>query len=186
MKYYPLLFEPNLHTVVWGGNQLRPYKGLAASDEPVGESWEVSAVEGSVSIIANGEWSGRDLVSVINEHPKDILGATVNEKYGGKLPLLVKFIDARHDLSIQVHPNDEVVYHQGRCGQPPLRGVQPANHPIRISAQGGRRHYRRRAGQSPRQGWRRVLSPGRARPRHLRRHHAGRGAAVERCHLSHL
>ncbi len=118
MKYYPLLFEPNLHTVVWGGNQLRPYKGLAASDEPVGESWEVSAVEGSVSIIANGEWSGRDLVSVINEHPKDILGATVNEKYGGKLPLLVKFIDARHDLSIQVHPNDEMAMREhGKMGK---------------------------------------------------------------------
>ena len=54
MQLYPLLFEPNLHTVVWGGNQLRPYKGLEPSDEPIGESWEVSAVPTSTSIVSNG------------------------------------------------------------------------------------------------------------------------------------
>lgn len=52
MQLYPLLFEPNLHSVVWGGNQLRPYKGLESSDEPIGESWEVSAAPTSSSIIA--------------------------------------------------------------------------------------------------------------------------------------
>lgn len=108
MKLYPLLFEPNLHPVVWGGNRLRPYKGMEPSDEPIGESWEVSAVPTSTSIISNGEWSGRDLVSVINDHPVEILGRAVNDKYHGQLPLLVKFIDAKCDLSIQVHPNDEM------------------------------------------------------------------------------
>lgn len=108
MELYPLLFEPNLHSVVWGGHKLRPYKGLELSDEPIGESWEVSAVSGSVSVISNGKWKGRDLISVINEAPEDILGKKVNEKYHGKLPLLVKFIDADKDLSIQVHPNDEM------------------------------------------------------------------------------
>lgn len=108
MNFYPLLFEPNLHEVVWGGNNLRPYKGLEPTDEPIGESWEVSAVPTSASIIANGEWKGRDLISVISEYPKEILGKAVNEKYHGQLPLLVKFIDAKKDLSIQVHPNDEM------------------------------------------------------------------------------
>ncbi len=108
MHFYPLLFEPNLHPVVWGGNQLRPYKGLEPSDEPIGESWEVSAIPSSTSIISNGEWRGRDLISVINEYSEAILGKAVNEKYNGKLPLLVKFIDAKKDLSIQVHPNDEM------------------------------------------------------------------------------
>lgn len=108
MKLYPLLFEPNLHSVVWGGNQLRPYKGLESTDEPIGESWEVSAVPTSTSIISNGEDQGRDLISVINDNPEAILGKAVNEKYRGKLPLLVKFIDAKKDLSIQVHPNDEM------------------------------------------------------------------------------
>lgn len=108
MKLYPLLFEPNLHSVVWGGHRLRPYKGLEPTDEPIGESWEVSAVPTSTSIISNGEYQGRDLVSLIKEYPDAILGKAVNEKYRGKLPLLVKFIDANRDLSIQVHPNDEM------------------------------------------------------------------------------
>ena len=69
MILYPLLFEPNLHEVVWGGNQLRPYKGLEATGEPIGESWEVSAVLSSTSIIANGEFKGKDLISVINIYP---------------------------------------------------------------------------------------------------------------------
>ena len=118
MQLYPLLFQPNLHTVVWGGNQLRPYKGLAPSDEPIGESWEVSAVPTSTSIISNGVYAGKDLVSVINEHPDAILGKKVNEKYHGQLPLLVKFIDAKHDLSIQVHPNDEMAMREhGKMGK---------------------------------------------------------------------
>ena len=108
MRLYPLLFEPNLHEVVWGGNQLKPYKGLEPSDEPIGESWEVSAVPSSTSIIANGELAGKDLITAINEQPDEILGKKVNEKYHGQLPLLVKFIDAKKDLSIQVHPNDEM------------------------------------------------------------------------------
>ena len=115
---YPLLFEPNLHPVVWGGSRLRPYKGLEANDEPIGESWEVSAVPSSTSIISNGAWAGRNLVSVVSEHAEAILGKSVNQQYGGKLPLLVKFIDAKKDLSIQVHPNDEMAMREhGKMGK---------------------------------------------------------------------
>lgn len=104
--------------MVWGGNQLKPYKGLEPSDEPIGESWEVSAVPTSTSIIANGEFKGKDLISVINIYPEAILGKKVNEKYQGKLPLLVKFIDAKRDLSIQVHPNDEMAMREhGKMGK---------------------------------------------------------------------
>lgn len=118
MTLYPLLFEPNLHSVVWGGNQLRPYKGLEPSDEPIGESWEVSAVPSSTSIISNGAYKGKDLISIINEQSEAILGKKVNEKYDGKLPLLVKFIDAKRDLSIQVHPNDEMAMREhGKMGK---------------------------------------------------------------------
>lgn len=118
MKLYPLLFEANLHPVVWGGNLLRPYKGLEPSDEPIGESWEVSAVPSSTSIISNGVWKGKDLITAINEQPEAILGKAVNEKYHGKLPLLVKFIDAKRDLSIQVHPNDEMAMQEhGKMGK---------------------------------------------------------------------
>ena len=91
---------------------------MEPSDEPIGESWEVSAVPSSTSIISNDEWAGRDLISVINEQPEAILGKAVNEKYQGRLPLLVKFIDAKRDLSIQVHPNDEMAMREhGKMGK---------------------------------------------------------------------
>ena len=118
MTLYPLLFQPNLHPVIWGGNQLRPYKGLEPSDEPIGESWEVSAVPSSPSIISNGEWAGRDINSVISNYPEQILGKEVNKKYNGQFPLLAKFIDAKQDLSIQVHPNDEMAMREhGKMGK---------------------------------------------------------------------
>ena len=115
---YPLLFEPNLHAVVWGGHRLQPYKGLPATDEPIGESWEVSTVPSSTSIVSNGAWKGKDLASVIRQQPDAILGPAVNERYKGQLPLLVKFIDAQRDLSIQVHPGDEMAMREhGKMGK---------------------------------------------------------------------
>ncbi len=103
---------------MWGGNQLNPYKGLEETNEPIGESWEVSAVPTSTSIIANGELKSKNLISAINEQPEPILGKKVNEKYKGKLPLLVKFIDAKRDLSIQVHPNDDMAMREhGKMGK---------------------------------------------------------------------
>ena len=118
MQLYPLLFEPNLHKVVWGGNKLRPYKGMEPTTDPIGESWEVSAVPSSTSIVSNGVYAGKDLITVINENPDSILGTKVNEKYHGQLPLLVKFIDAKRDLSIQVHPNDEMAQREhGKMGK---------------------------------------------------------------------
>ncbi|MBR0183160.1 MAG: class I mannose-6-phosphate isomerase [Bacteroidaceae bacterium] len=118
MTLYPLLFQPNLHPVVWGGYQLRPYKGLKPSNQPIGESWEVSLMPESTSIISNGEWAGRTLSEVISEQPDAILGKAVNERYGGQLPLLIKLIDAKQDLSIQVHPNDQMAMREhGKSGK---------------------------------------------------------------------
>lgn len=115
---YPLLFEPNMHVIVWGGNKLQPYKGLTATEEPIGESWEVSAVDSSPSIIANGELKGLSLIDAVERYGEKLLGETVFEKYKGKLPLLVKFIDAKRDLSIQVHPNDEMAQRvHGKMGK---------------------------------------------------------------------
>lgn len=94
--------------MVWGGNRIRPYKGLEPNDEPIGESWEVSTCPTLPSVISNGVFSGRQLASVIEEYPDEIMGKAVNKKYKGEFPLLVKFIDAKTDLSIQVHPNDEM------------------------------------------------------------------------------
>lgn len=110
---YPLLFEPNLHEVVWGGTRLKPYKGLPADSEPIGESWEVSSIPGSESVVSNGHYAGRNLNSLTDEMGDEILGKTVVKRYGNRLPLLVKFIDAQQDLSIQVHPDDKMAleYH---------------------------------------------------------------------------
>lgn len=110
-KLYPMLFEPNMHPVVWGGQRLMEWKQLGDENlrkQPVGESWEVSAVESSPSIVANGTWAGYPITEVIERRPSEILGKSVAKKYNGKMPLLAKFIDANLDLSIQVHPNDEM------------------------------------------------------------------------------
>lgn len=105
---YPFLFRPNLHSVVWGGNRLELWKQLPPSLVPIGESWEVSAVPNSVSVIGNGAFEGQMLTDIIARFPNEILGEAVARKYDNQLPLLVKFIDAERDLSIQVHPNDEM------------------------------------------------------------------------------
>jgi len=108
LRPYPLLFNPNLHTIVWGGHKLQAYKGLPCTDAPIGESWEVSAVESSPCTVANGPLAGESLISVVGKWGEELLGKAVYKQYDGKLPLLVKFIDAQKDLSIQVHPNDEL------------------------------------------------------------------------------
>ena len=118
MTLYPLLFQPNLHPVIWGGSRLCSYKGLSPQDEPIGESWEVSAVPTSTSIISNGPLAGQLLTDVIRQAPAEMLGKAVNEQYHGQMPLLVKFIDAQKDLSIQVHPNDEMAQREhGKMGR---------------------------------------------------------------------
>jgi len=135
MQLYPFLFKPNFHITVWGGNQLRPYKGLEPSEEPIGESWEVSAVPSSISVIANGAYAGEDLISVIEKDPAMILGEAVNAKYDGELPLLVKFIDAKQDLSIQVHPNDEMAMREhGKKGKSEMWYIIKADEGARIYA----------------------------------------------------
>ena len=101
---YPLLFENNFHTTVWGGNRIKPLKGLEADSEPVGESWECSAVPGSVSVISNGIFKGQTIDELINDYRELFLGNQVYKMYGAQFPLLIKFIDAAKDLSIQVHP----------------------------------------------------------------------------------
>lgn len=112
---YPLLFQNNLFPIVWGGHRLRQIKGLPPADEPVGESWEVSAVSGKESIVANGSLAGRNLRELTAEYGADMLGKRVQERFGNEFPLLVKFIDAEKDLSIQVHPNDALAMERHGC-----------------------------------------------------------------------
>lgn len=103
---YPLQFEPILKERIWGGEKLKTVLNKAIESTTTGESWELSTVEGDVSIVANGILKGKSLLEVIDEAPNEILGTAVYQKFGKQFPLLFKYLDAREDLSIQVHPND--------------------------------------------------------------------------------
>ena len=92
--------------MIWGGDKLRQYKAIDTDQKNIGESWELSGVPGNESIVSNGELAGRTISELIKEHGPELLGRKVYETYGEKFPLLIKFIDARDDLSIQVHPDD--------------------------------------------------------------------------------
>ena len=93
-----------------------PYKGIESTAKNVGESWELSAVHDNESVVANGEFAGRTITELIKEYGPELLGRHVYETYGENFPLLIKFIDARDDLSIQVHPDDAIA--QAVHGQP--------------------------------------------------------------------
>lgn len=105
---YPFIFEPILKKTIWGGSAICPFKGITPVEEGVGESWELSHVDGHYSIVANGELKGKSLDDLIKSFGKQLVGASVMERFGTRFPLLIKFIDAHADLSIQVHPNDEL------------------------------------------------------------------------------
>ena len=108
MKLYPLQFQPILKDRIWGGTKLKTYLNKPISSEITGESWEISTVENDVSVLANGFYEGKSLNELINEFPEQVLGTKVFERFGKQFPLLFKYLDAREDLSIQVHPNDEL------------------------------------------------------------------------------
>lgn len=103
---YLLKFEPILKQTLWGGDRIVPYKGLAAGPAHVGESWELSGVRGNESVVANGPWAGTTLPALIAREKGALVGDSVYARFGEEFPLLIKFIDAREDLSIQVHPDD--------------------------------------------------------------------------------
>ena len=105
MNLYPLKFKPILKSIIWGGNDITKFKGLPQQDG-IGESWEISSVEGNISIIANGELENKSLSDIIATYKDQLVGKNNYETFGTTFPLLIKFIDARDNLSIQVHPDD--------------------------------------------------------------------------------
>ena len=108
------IFEPLLKQTLWGGDKIIPFKQLNASQDHVGESWEISGVSGSETIVANGPQKGKSLNQLVREQKGLLVGQENYERFGDEFPLLIKFIDAQKDLSIQVHPNDEVAHRQGK------------------------------------------------------------------------
>ncbi len=103
---YPLKFEPILKERIWGGNKLSTVLHKVSDKENIGESWELSDVKGDVSVVANGKYKGKSLEVLIEEYKGTLLGENVYKIFGKKFPLLIKFIDAKEALSIQLHPND--------------------------------------------------------------------------------
>jgi mannose-6-phosphate isomerase len=105
---YPLKFTPIFLEKIWGGNRIKKVLGKDYDLPNCGESWELSAVEGNVSVVQNGFLKGNNLTELVEVYMGDLVGDKIYKKFGIEFPLLFKFIDANDDLSIQVHPNDEL------------------------------------------------------------------------------
>ena len=103
---YPIRFKPILKERIWGGSKLADKLGKGAIHDHIGESWEISGVTGDISVVENGPLKGQNLQELIDIYGELLLGQEVFEKYGSKFPILIKFIDAAKDLSIQLHPDD--------------------------------------------------------------------------------
>lgn len=108
MDLYPLKFEPILKKIIWGGDEICKFKQITLQQSGIGESWEISGVENDVSVVAEGTLKGKTLDSLIAEYKDRLVGSKVYGCFGATFPLLIKFIDAHDNLSIQVHPNDEL------------------------------------------------------------------------------
>ena len=109
-----LKFKPLLKSTLWGGEKIIPFKHLDSTQLQVGESWEISGVAGNETIVSEGEYAGKTLNEVVAIMRDRLLGADNYRRFGNEFPLLIKFIDACKDLSIQVHPNDETARRQGK------------------------------------------------------------------------
>jgi mannose-6-phosphate isomerase len=109
-----IIFEPLLKQTLWGGSKIIPFKHLDAQLENVGESWEISGVSGNETIVANGQYKGMSLNQLVRELKGSLVGEENYQRFGDEFPLLIKFIDACQDLSIQVHPTDEIAHRQGK------------------------------------------------------------------------
>ena len=103
---YPIKFHPILKQKIWGGDKLKTLLNKPSIEENVGESWEISTVGHDVSVVSNGELAGRNLIELIRQYKEGLVGSKVYNEFGNQFPLLIKFIDAKEDLSVQVHPHD--------------------------------------------------------------------------------
>lgn len=106
---YPLKFKPLFKERIWGGDLLaRAMNKKLPAGKCIGESWELSAVPGDISVVANGKLAGNNLEELTEVYMGDLVGDHIYNRFGLLFPLLIKLIDAQDDLSIQVHPNDQL------------------------------------------------------------------------------
>ncbi len=107
-KLYPLKFQPILKDKIWGGKKLKSILNKDSDLPNIGESWEISDVEDDTSVVINGELKGKSLKELLELYKSDLIGKMNYKTFGNKFPLLIKLIDAKEDLSIQLHPNNEL------------------------------------------------------------------------------
>ena len=108
-ELYPLKFKTIFKDKIWGGEKIKTYLGKDFSPLPnCGETWEISGVDGNVSIVDNGPLQGTSLTELLEKYKGELVGNHIFKQFGNEFPLLIKFIDANEDLSIQVHPNDDL------------------------------------------------------------------------------
>lgn len=103
-----LTFLPYYKSVIWGGERISKLKGESISSRNIGESWEISAVPGHESVVADGEFKGLTISDLVRDYGENLLGTKVVSRYGNKFPLLIKLLDAHDILSLQVHPDDRI------------------------------------------------------------------------------
>ena len=108
-------FQPYLKSVLWGGDRIAEYKGIATDQKQIGESWEISGVTGRESVVSEGTDAGLTIVELIRKYKGALVGEEIYAKYGDTFPILVKFIDAKQDLSLQVHPDDTIAKNRHNC-----------------------------------------------------------------------
>lgn len=108
-ELYPLKFKTIFKDKIWGGQKIKTILNKDFGDLPnCGETWEISGVKGNISIVSEGDLQGENLQDLLKKYRSKLVGKSVYEKFGDEFPLLVKFIDANDDLSVQVHPDDEL------------------------------------------------------------------------------
>lgn len=110
----PIKFNPLLVQTLWGGEKIIPFKHLNSDLTQVGESWEISGVKGNETVVSEGEFKGKKLNELVDELKGRLVGEANYKRFGNDFPLLIKFIDARQELSIQVHPTDELAQKRGK------------------------------------------------------------------------
>ena len=108
MIHQPIKFTPILKEKIWGGEKLIQLLNKNSTKKNIGESWEISNVDGDISIVSSKENKGETLTNLIKKYKGKLVGENVYKKFGDKFPLLIKFIDAKEALSIQLHPNDAI------------------------------------------------------------------------------
>lgn len=122
-----LRFTPILKQKIWGGKKLNQLLHKKSDGSNIGESWEISDVDGDESIVSNGNLKGRTLRSLLKEYKYDLVGNYVYKTFGKQFPLLIKFIDAKEVLSIQVHPDDDLAGLQESYGKTEMWYVMQAD-----------------------------------------------------------